>query len=175
MQDVAYGNRNRQPSTLTEMSFAIRIMSPCDKGSVMDILLDTPEFEPMEVPVAEEVMDAYLDNPGIDYKALVAEENGVIVGYICFGAVPLTIASWDVYWLVSKRGWRGRGVGHSLLTEAERQIKETGGYLVLIETSSKPAYLPTRRFYRNNGYRRASLIRDFYALGDHRITFAKRL
>jgi len=141
----------------------------------MDILLDTPEFEPAEVPVAEEVLDVYLDSPGTEYQALVAEENGVIVGYISYGTIPLTAAAWDVYWLVVRRGWRGRGVGCTLLVEAERMIKGVGGYLVLIETSSKPNYLPTRRFYRKNGYCKVSIIRDFYAIGDHRVTFAKRL
>ena len=141
----------------------------------MDILRSTPEFEPAEIPVAEEVLDSYLASSGEDYQALVAEENGTVVGYICFGTIPLTAAAWDIYWLAVQCGWRRLGVGRTLLSEAEGQIKRTGGYLVLIETSSKPNYLPTRRFYRKNAYHQASLIRDFYATGDHRVTFAKRL
>ena len=141
----------------------------------MDISRETPEFEPAEVPVAEEVLGAYLVSPGEDYQALVAEENGVVVGYICFGDIPLTVAAWDIYWLAVWSGWRGRGVGRALLAEAEGRIKQGGGYLVLIETSSKPNYLLTRRFYRKNGYSEASRIKDFYAPGDHRVTFAKRI
>ncbi len=157
------------------MALSIRPMTACDKPAVMVIFNDTPEFEPEEVPVAEEVLDCYLASPGQGYQALVAEENDGIVGYICFGSTPLTAATWDIYWLVVSRLQRGRGVGGALLAEAEKAIKQAGGYLLLIETSSKPNYLPTRRFYRRNGYHRVSRIEDFYAPGDHRITFAKRL
>ncbi len=157
------------------MSFVIRVLASRDKDAVMDILRDTPEFELAEVPIAEEVLDSYLVNPGEDYQALVAEENGLVVGYICFGTIPLTAAAWDIYWLAVRRGQRGRGLGRALLAGAEDKIKLAGGYLVLIETSSKPSYLSTRRFYRRNGYHEASRIRDFYALGDHRVTFAKRV
>ncbi len=157
------------------MALTIRSMTLSDKPAVMAILRDTPEFEPAEVPVAEEVLDSYLISPGEGYQALVAEEDGEVIGYICFGTTPLTAATWDIYWMAVARGRRGRGTGRNLLAEAEKQVKQGKGHLILIETSSKPNYLPTRRFYRKAGYRQASRIKDFYAPGDHRITFEKRL
>ena len=157
------------------MSFKIRPLTRDDKPAVMAIVSDTPEFEPAEVPVAEEVLDSYLFNPGEGYQAFVAEENGEVAGYICFGSTPLTAATWDIYWMAVSRSRRGRGIGQALLHQAEEAIKRAGGRLVLIETSSKPNYLPTRRFYRKSGYRQACLIKDFYAPGDHRVTFEKRL
>ena len=157
------------------MTIIVRCLLHNDKDSVMDIVRDTPEFELTEVPVAEEVLDAYLESPDEEYLALVAEIDGAVVGYICFGSIPLTLAAWDVYWLAVRRGQRGMGIGKALLTATEERIKQAGGYLVLIETSSKPNYTPTRRFYRKNGYHKASCIHDFYAPGDHRVTFAKSL
>ena len=149
-------------------------MTYADKPDVMAILRNTPEFEPEEVPVAEEVIDSYLVSPGEGYQCLAAAEDGTVIGYICFGSTPLTIATWDIYWMAVAWGNRGRGIGRMLLAEAENAIKQARGHLVLIETSSKPNYLPTRRFYRKNGYRQAGRIEDFYAPGDHRITFEKR-
>ncbi|MCL2149338.1 MAG: GNAT family N-acetyltransferase [Dehalococcoidia bacterium] len=157
------------------MSLSIRTLVSNDRNIVVGILCGTPEFEPAEIPVAEEVLDAYLASPGGGYQALVAEEDGAVLGYICFGTIPLTAAAWDIYWLAVQREQRGRGVGRTLLAEAEGQMKRAGGYLVLIETSSKPNYLPTRRFYRKNGYHETSCIWDFYGIGDHRVTFAKKL
>jgi ribosomal protein S18 acetylase RimI-like enzyme len=156
------------------MTVNIRPMTAYDKPVIMAILKDTPEFEPDEVPVAEEVLDSCLINPSEGYQSFIAEEDGEVGGYICFGSTPLTAATWDVYWMAVARSKRGRGLGRSLLNEAERSIKKAGGKLVLIETSSKPNYLPTRRFYRKNGYRQVGRIKDFYAPGDHRITFEKR-
>jgi ribosomal protein S18 acetylase RimI-like enzyme len=153
----------------------IRPMASYDKPGVMAILRDTPEFEPAEVPIAEEVLDSYLVSPGEGYLALVAENDGEVMGYICFGSTPLTAATWDIYWMAVARMKRGQGTGRMLLSEAEKQIERAGGRLILIETSSKPNYLATRRFYRHNEYRQAGRIKDFYAPGDHRITFEKRL
>jgi ribosomal protein S18 acetylase RimI-like enzyme len=157
------------------MALNVRPLTSTDKPLVMAIIQDTPEFEPGEVPVAEEVLDSYLFSPGEGYLAFIAEEDGEFAGYIIFGSTPLTAATWDIYWMAVARARRGKGIGRALLSRAEEAIAVGGGKLVLIETSSKPSYLPTRRFYRKSGYRQASRIRDFYAHGDHRITFEKRL
>jgi len=156
------------------MGFDIHPMTAGDKPQLMQLLAATPEFEPAEIPVAEEVIDAYLARPGVDYQVLVAEESLCILGYICFGQTPLTRSTWDIYWMAVAMERRGRGIGAALLRRAEDSIRRAGGTLVLIETSSKPNYLPTRRFYLKNGYKKSSRIVDFYAPGDHRITFEKR-
>jgi ribosomal protein S18 acetylase RimI-like enzyme len=156
------------------MPLTVRPLSSVDKPAVMAIITGTPEFEPGELPVAEEVLDAYLFNPGEGYMAFVAEEDEQVAGYVCFGSTPLTAATWDIYWMAVSHNKRGRGIGQALLGEAERAIQRAGGKLILIETSSKPNYLPTRRFYRKSGYRQANVIKDFYAPGDHRVTFEKR-
>ncbi len=157
------------------MAYLIRAAKTADKAAVMALLVATPEFEPAEVPVAEEVLDASLAAPGQDYHTFVAEQEGQVVGYITFGATPLTQSTWDVYWMAVARAARGQGIGGALLRHAEEAIRMAGGHLILIETSSKPDYLPTRRFYRKQGYREFCRIRDFYAPGDHLVNFEKRV
>ena len=149
-------------------------MTKADKTALMALLRDTPEFEPAEIPIAEEVIDCYLDCPGRDYCITAAVEGRRLIGYICWGQTPLTASTWDIYWMAVTQDRRGAGIGSELLANAEEGIKKTGGTLALIETSSKPNYLNTRRFYLRKGYKRVSCIRDFYAPGDHRIIFEKR-
>lgn len=156
------------------MDFKLRPMTLADKPRLMALLKATPEFEPAEIPVAEEVIDVYLDCPGRDYRITMAEAASKIAGYVCFGQTPLTQSTWDIYWMAVSRDKRGMGIGAALLKHAEDEIQKAGGRLVLIETSSKPNYLNTRRFYLKKGYKRVSRIRDFYAPGDHRLTFEKR-
>ncbi len=156
------------------MDFHLRPMAASDKARVMALLEATPEFEPAEIPVAEEVIDVYLDCPGRDYQTTVAETASQLLGYICFGQTPLTASTWDIYWMAVIREKRGMGIGAALLKSAEEEIQKAGGKLILIETSSKPNYLNTRRFYTRKGYKKVSRIRDFYAPGDHRIIFEKR-
>ncbi len=156
------------------MDFHLRPMAASDKAQVMALLENTSEFEPVEIPVAEEVIDVYLDCPGRDYQTTVAESSSQLLGYICFGQTPLTVGTWDIYWMAVAREKRGSGIGGALLKNAEDEIRKAGGKLILIETSSKPNYLNTRRFYMKKGYKKVSRIRDFYAPGDHRIIFEKR-
>jgi len=149
-------------------------MAARDKPSLVALLKDTSEFEPIEIPVAEEVIDAYLDSPDQYYTATVAVIKSVVLGYICFGQTPLTKHTWDIYWMAVANAKRGLGIGKMLLKSAEEAIICAGGKLVLVETSSKPNYRNTRRFYRRNGYKRVSRIVDFYAPDDHLLVLEKR-
>jgi ribosomal protein S18 acetylase RimI-like enzyme len=105
----------------------------------------------------------------------VAEVGSSIAGYICYGPTPLTEGTWDIYWLAVAPEQQSQGIGKALLAFAEGNIKETKGRMTLIETSSKPEYEATRRFHRAQGYELACRIADFYAPGDDKLVFQKRL
>jgi len=142
----------------------------------MTILRSTPEFLPHEVPIAEELIDAYLTTPKESgYHILVAELDGELSGYACFGETPLTRGTWDVYWIAVHRGKQGGGVGRVLMAATERDIKASGGRLVVIETSGKPEYNRTRRFYIMLGYEEVARIPDYYDISDDLVILVKRL
>ncbi len=154
----------------------IRPMSLEDKAAVMRILEATPEFTPGEVIVAEELIDSYLSDPAESgYFILVAEVNSEVGGYICWGLTPLTEGTWDIYWIATAREKQGQGIGSALLLSVEARIKESRGRLVFIETSSKPGYEKTERFYRSHGYEVICRIPDFYAPSDDKLILQKRL
>ncbi len=158
------------------MRLRIRPAAGADRPAILQILQDTPEFTPVDLGVAGELLDAYLEDPvNSGYSILVAEADSSVVGYICFGPAPLTIGTWDVYWLAVARPKRGGGIGKALLSSAEARMKEAKARLILIETSSKPTYESTGRFYRSQAYELISRIPDFYEPGDDKLTFQKRL
>lgn len=156
------------------MKINIRPMLGEDKPALMAMLRNTPEFTPQEVAVAEEVIDSYLYNPD-SYNTLVAEINKGVAGYICYGRTPLTESTWDIYWLAVSADKRGLGVGSALTAFAEKQIGDSGGRLIIIETSSKPSYEKTRHFYIDHGYEVVCQIPDFYSPGDDKIILQKRI
>jgi ribosomal protein S18 acetylase RimI-like enzyme len=128
------------------------------------------------VAVAEEVIDAYLTDPrGTGYFTLVAEDGGKIAGYICYGETPCTVGTWDIYWIAVDRQKRGRGIGKVLSETAEAAIKQAGGRLAVIETSSTPLYENTRNFYLGRGYETVARIPDFYSPGDDKLILLKKL
>ncbi|NJD09307.1 MAG: GNAT family N-acetyltransferase [Gemmatimonadetes bacterium] len=133
-------------------------------------------FRADEIDVALEVIDAYFANPGQDYTALGAfTRAGELVGYSCHGPTPCTLGTCDLYWIAVAPAAQGTGVGSALLQEVERRLAQEDARLLLIETSSQPRYRPTRRFYERHGYHEVARVPEFYAPGDDRVIFAKRI
>ncbi|MFQ5890159.1 MAG: GNAT family N-acetyltransferase [Gemmatimonadota bacterium] len=144
---------------------------------IRQILEDTGVFRYDEVNVALEVLDVYLSQAGqTDYYIIGAfSEKGELVGYACYGPTPCTVGTWDLYWIAVDPTHHGQGVGRRLLNRVESEIAARDGRMILAETSSQPSYRPTREFYAHRGYEMVSRVMDFYAPGDDRMIFAKRL
>ena len=155
---------------------SIRPLTVKEKSAVMRILQTTPEFLPPEVIIAEELIDAFLeDTETSGYYIHIAELDGEIAGYICYGNTPLTEATWDIYWVAVAHDKQGFGIGRILMKHAEDDIKKMHGKLIMVETSGKPEYNKTRRFYDTLHYQRVCQIPDYYAPGDDLVLFSKRL
>ncbi len=153
----------------------IRAMTAADKPAVMDLIQATGFFRPDEVAVAEELIDVYLDRPDQkDYGIVVSlDEAGRVAGYMTFGPTPLTVGTYDLYWMAVDPRAQGRGHGRALVEWLERYVKKAGGRLIIIETSSVPKYEPTRRFYLGLSYPEVARIPDFYQPGDDRVIYRK--
>lgn len=163
-------------SAATEPALKIARLPKRARPAIERMLRATGVFRDDEIVVALEVLDAYFTAPGQDYHALGAfTQSGDLLGYVCYGATPCTIGTFDLYWIAVTPDTHGRGVGTRLLKEVERRIARDGGRLVIIETSSLPPYAPTRAFYERRGYEVVARVPDFYAPGDDRLIFARRL
>jgi GNAT superfamily N-acetyltransferase len=147
-----------------------------DRTAVESLLGATGFFNPEELAVAMELVDARLDEgPESHYRFLVAKEGGVAIGYACWGVILGTVASVDLYWIAVHPRWQGKGVGKALLLAAEEWIAESGRSRVYVETSGRPLYEPTRAFYLATGYAVDAVLEDFYAPGDGKFMFVKVL
>jgi ribosomal protein S18 acetylase RimI-like enzyme len=97
-----------------------------------------------------------------------------LIGYACYGATPDTDRTWDLYWIAVDPSAQGSGSGTTLLSEVERRLSGLNARMLVVETSSRSDYAPTRGFYLARGYGEAARVRDFYAPADDRIIFTKR-
>jgi ribosomal protein S18 acetylase RimI-like enzyme len=131
-------------------------------------------FREEEVATAVELLDECLAGDD-DYRFAGAFEGDQLVGYACWGPTPGTVATSDLYWIVVDRERQGAGVGSQLLSEVERRLTADGRRLVVVETSSRPDYAPTRSFYEARGYTRTATIPGYYAPGDDLVVFTKDL
>lgn len=149
---------------------------PDDRAAVRSIVASSGFFSAEETVVAVELIDARLrDGDASGYFFLLAEREGRVEGYTCFGPVPCTQSSYDLYWIAVHERARDGGLGRELMRRTEEIIAARGGQRVYAETSSRPQYEPTRRFYERCGFVQAACLEDFYAKGDGKIIFARRL
>jgi ribosomal protein S18 acetylase RimI-like enzyme len=151
-----------------------RPLQPSDKEPLHRILLATEVFIPQEITIALELLDHVIAHPDQhDYFMRVAEEEGVVVGYYCTGQRPMTDGTYDLYWIAVDPAMHSRGAGSQLLRHAEDHVRSRGGHLLMAETSSKPGYDRTHRFYERNAYQVLTRIKDFYRSGDDLIVYGK--
>lgn len=154
-------------------------LAPLDvsfRGQVEGILRATGVFREDEILVGLEVLDSYLSHPEQDYIAVGAfTHGGELLGFSIHGPTPCTLGTWDLYWIAVSPEAQGLGVGTVLLQEVERRLTRLNARQLIIETSSRPRYDPTRAFYLKKGYREVARVPDFYEAGDDRVIYAKKL
>jgi GNAT superfamily N-acetyltransferase len=152
---------------------SLRTLSAADRHRIEDITRAVAVFRPDEIPVALEVFDgAAAGSP--DYLALGAEQDGRLVGWICWGPTPCTLGTYDLYWMAVDPSVQGAGVGTALLHAMESRLAGLAR-LIIVETAGRAEYAPTRAFYQARGYRVTSRIPDFYAPGDDQVVYVKRV
>ena len=109
------------------------------------------------------------------YEVKVAEFNGLAIGFICYSKVPSSDRSYELYWLAVHPSMQGRGIGTSLLVEAEKDIKAKGGKTIILDTTSKEGYASARHLYEKSGYRIVSRIDRLYSEKEDHLTYRKDL
>jgi ribosomal protein S18 acetylase RimI-like enzyme len=157
------------------------------RNRIREILDATSVFRDEEVAVALELFDEtfaagparapYDPGDGVANYEFVGSfsREGQLVGYVCYGATPGTDRTYDLYWIAMHPEFQGEGGGSQLLDEVERRLIQREARMLVVETSSRDNYRPTRRFYEKHGYVREAMLADFYAAGDHRVVYTKRL
>ena len=130
------------------------------------------EEERIAIELAEE---RFAKGAASGYEFVTAEHRGELVGYACYGLIPGTKSSHDLYWIVVHPELQGRGLGQRLLQLAEDAVANAGGTRVYVDTSSRAQYTPTRAFYERTGYTQAALLEDFYGPGDGKVIYVKAL
>lgn len=150
------------------------------RPELRELLERTGSFDEAEIAVALELFDEAYPPGGdrsSDEYALVGavNEHDALMGYACWGPTPGTDRTYDLYWIAVHPGAQGAGCGTLLLAEVERRLAGRRARMVVVETSSRPEYSGARAFYARSGYGEAARVRGFYAPGDDRILFTKRI
>ena len=147
-----------------------------DVEAVRALVAATGFFSEEEVAIAAELVQERLEKGAASgYEFVLADREGQLEGYSCYGLVPCSTVSWDLYWIAVAPSTQGSGLGRRILALTEQRIAEAGGLACYAETSGKAQYAPTRAFYDRTGYDTAAVFTDFYGPGDAKYVFVKRL
>lgn len=149
---------------------------PCarDVAALSRLVTATGVFYAAELAIAREILEERLTHGRKSgYSFVFAERGGKLVGYTAWGPIPMTRGSFDLYWIAVDPRAQGSGVGQALLAETERDVARRGGGRIYIETSSRPTYARTRRFYERAGYTQVAELEDFYGPKDNKVMYCR--
>ncbi|MBN1831749.1 MAG: GNAT family N-acetyltransferase [Deltaproteobacteria bacterium] len=147
-----------------------------DVESIKGLVESSTFFSPEELQIAVELIQERLSKGMYSgYHFLFSERAGAVIGYACYGPIPGTRDSHDLYWIAVKNDQRGFGLGKVILKRVEQKIGALGGRKIYVETSSRDQYKPTQAFYSKCGYKKEAVFRDFYSAGDDKIIYVKTL
>lgn len=166
--------KRRREKTSSPVRPVLRPLTLADRAPIEKIFSRIKLFSAAEVAVALEVLDASFVPGQKDYLTLGAELDGKVVGWVCWGATPCTVGTYDMYWIAVDPSVHGAGVGSTLVEEMENRLMGVAR-LIVVETGGRRDYEPTRAFYLARGYEQVARVPDFYAPGDDQMVFVKRM
>ncbi|MFI5042659.1 MAG: GNAT family N-acetyltransferase [Acidimicrobiales bacterium] len=156
------------------MSCSLRPVARAHRARLEALVRGTGLFREAEVRTAVELLDEALEGDD-DYRFLGAFDGDELVGYACYGPTPDTLGTFDLYWIAVDRARQGAGIGTQLVRAVEQRLAAVGGRLIVVETSSRADYTPTRAFYESRGYAKTATIRGYYAPADDLVIYVKDL
>lgn len=151
----------------------LRPARPQDTPALLGLSVAAGMFQADEVGFFGDILNAPLPGHGVQVWA--DSPDDLPVGGAYFGPNDMTDGTWDLWWIAVSPQRQGEGIGGELLHFTEEQVRAGGGRQLLIETSSRPQYDKTRAFYLGRGYDEVARIPDFYAEGDSKVVFLKRV
>jgi ribosomal protein S18 acetylase RimI-like enzyme len=127
-------------------------VTPKDREAVGRLVRTTGFFSEEEVGIAAELVDERLaKGEASGYSFLFAEEEGQLLGYTCFGPIPGSVHSCDLYWIAVAPNAQGMGLGKKLMAGtdhggAQGQAR-LRGHLFPPPVRTDPRFLPFLRVY----------------------------
>jgi ribosomal protein S18 acetylase RimI-like enzyme len=154
-----------------------RKLEKSDVSYLKEILISTGFFYDSEIEIVEEIARENLEKgeEKSGYIFNIVEKDKTPIGFTCYGKIPGTADSFDLYWIAIHQSQRGKGIGKILMSMVIDDIDKMHGKYVWIETSSRAIYQPTRQFYLENNCEIMAELPNYYGPNDNKIIFLKKI
>lgn len=148
-----------------------------DIESIRCLVSEAGVFNTEEIGISAELVEEALEKgaekSGYHFIILEDDTTKALLGYACYGRIPFTESSFDLYWIVVDPNQQRKGYAKLLLDAVDTALKSTKASQLYAETSGQASYEPARKFYLINGFEQAASLKDFYKRGDNKIIFRK--
>lgn len=156
--------------------FEMRAVVPADVAEFLRVSESSGLFRAEELGAVEWMLQGHFAaGESSEQTILVYESGGGLRGVVCFTERPFADRVWELQMIAVDGVEQRRGIGSGMLGAVEAVVRERGGRLLLIETSDQGSFERTRQFYRGHGYVEAARIPDYFADGDGKVSFIRRL
>ena len=154
------------------MNEKIRLVSQADLEQIKKIL-DSSELFPSEY--LDEMISDYFNNQETEdiWFTYLDNKTPTAIGY----CVPekMTEGTYNLLAIGVLKESQGKGIASEMMKHIELLLKQKGGRILIVETSSANAQIAARNFYKKIGYTEEAVIRDFWKDGEDKIVFWKKL
>lgn len=151
--------------------FFVRAMARSDLGDVASILDDTGLFPSA---MLAEMAEPFLGGDSAS-GWFVAIQSNQAIGFAYCEPERMTEGTYNLLAIAVAIALQRNGTGAMLVRHVESWVESIGGRLLLVETSSDPDQTAARAFYAREGFDEEARIRDFYAPGQTKVIFWKKL
>lgn len=137
------------------------------------VVLDSIELFPSDM--LDDMVYDYLNNPNSEdlWFTATIDDIPISIGYCA--PEKLTEGTFNLYAIGVKKDIQGSGIGSKMMAYIEDQLKEQGHRILIVDTSGTSDFEMTRQFYKNLDYKKEAVIRDFWAEGDDKVVFWKKI
>lgn len=154
------------------MNINIRSAQSADLSRLKTVITSSDLF-PAEL--LDDMMADYLQNEDSEQIWRVAETDEQIIGLAYAAPEMMTEGTYNLYLIAVHKSMQGKGVGGQLMRHFEELLTHQKVRILLVETSGLPEFERTRAFYDQLDYQRTAVIPEFYAAGEDKVVFWKKL
>ena len=141
-----------------------------DQAAILDVLIDTELFPG---DMLSDLMQPFLDGESTEQWFVCDAPDQGVIGFGFLRPEALAEGVWNLLAIGVREKAQGNGVGRAMMRYVEMFLSDER--ILIVETSGVPAFAMTRDFYLKCGYSLEATIRDYWATGDDKVVFWKRL
>lgn len=165
---------NRPPASV-DVTFRSAVRRN-DVDAIRRLVVATEVFSTEECEIAAELVRERIERGAASgYEFLLAERDGQLAGYACYGPIAGAPDRFDLYWIAVSPAARRAGLAARLLGRVETAVRAAGGKRIYVDTAGKESYAAARAFYASQQYEVAARLADFYAPDDDKVIFCRTL